>query len=253
MRSRILFGAAGAVLCFAAGVAQSQSSGPAPAKTAGLDIVLTIEHTESSLPGGFPTMGAVTQTYADDGTYSYAGFGGPNHLTGTGTYTFAKTGPKTATEDAVQYSSFFTLPYHMEYTFVTPNAGHWKQYFAGGLIVFEGSFATSPNNSRIDWAVPKLKGATLILMTVSEGHHFDLSVISHRESTYRATSGVTTQIETGSYTAKRMSARSLVVETKGLDQSTVRSFTFTSSSGGVWKGTRILNGERSEGFFLLLR
>ncbi len=252
MHTRILFSAASAVLCFAAGVAHCDPPGLAPASTAGLDVVLTIEHTESSLPGGFPTMGAVTQTYAADGSYVYSGFGGPNHLTGTGTYTYVKTGQNTATEDAVQYSSFFTLPYHMEYTFRTPSTGQWKQYFAGGLIVFEGSFASSPSSSRVDWAPRELAGATLILLTADE-QHFGISIISHRVASYHARDGRTNRIETGTYAAQRMSARSLVVENTGPDGQIVRSLTFASRSGGAWKGTRLLDGTRSEGFFLLLR
>jgi hypothetical protein len=253
MHSRILFSAASAVLCLAAGVAQGHSSGLAPASTAGLDIVLTIEHTESSLPGGFPTMGAVTQSYAADGTYMYAGFGGPNHLTGTGTYTYTKTGRDNATEDAVQYSDFFTLPYHMEYTFVTPTAGRWIQQFAGGLIVFEGSFATSPSRSNLDWVPAKLAGTTFILSTVGEHGRLTISSITHKESTYRACAEGSNKVDAGTYVAKKMAARSLVEETTGADGLVVRSFTFTSRIGGYWKATRSKDGARSEGHFLLLR
>lgn len=253
MRSPLFLSAAGAALCLAAGVAQGHSAGPAPASTAGLEIVLTIEHTESSLPGGFPTMGAVVQTYAADGNYTYAGFGGPNHLTGTGTYTYVKTGANTATEDAVQYSTLFTLPYHMDYTFLTPNSGHWKQFFAGGLIVFEGSFATSPNGSHHNRAPDALSGASLGLITPEDGHHPDISVVSFSQTTYRASGGGMHHSEIGTYVAKRLSARSLVVESTAADQLVVRSFTFTSPIGGVWSGGRVSDGARSEGFFFLRR
>jgi hypothetical protein len=253
MRSITFSSAAGAVLCLAAGVAQGHSAGPAPASTAGLDIVLTIEHTESSLPGGFPTMGAVLQTYAADGNYTYAGFGGPNHLTGTGTYVYVKTGANTATEDAVQYSSLFTLPYHMDYTFVTSNSGRWKQFFAGGLIVFEGSFSSSPSGASHDWAPAGLAGASLAMITPEEGHHLDINIVSYRDSTYRACGAGVSHTETGTYVAKRLSARSLVVESTGPQTLVVRSLTFTGPNGGVWRGARLSDGARSEGFFLLRR
>lgn len=253
MPTSFLSSVSGALLCLAAGVAHGVSSGPAPASTAGLDIVLTIEHTESSLPGGFPTTGAVTQTYAPDGTYVYSGFGGPNHLAGTGTYTYTKTGRNTASEDAIQYSKLFTLPYHMEYTFVTPNAGRWKQYFANGLIVFEGSFATSPSNARVEWAPENLDGRTLLLWTARPWDHFDLSTVTHGDSSYRAVDAGSNHIETGTYEARRMSSRSLVEELMGPDQLIVRSLTFTTRSGGVWKGARLIDGARSEGIFVLPR
>jgi hypothetical protein len=251
-RPRILFSMASALLCLTASVGNCLPPGAAPATTAGLDVVLTIEHTESSLAGGFPTMGAVTQTYAADGSYVYAGFGGPNHLTGTGTYTYARTGQNTATEDAVQYSSFFTLPYHMEYTFQTASTGRWKQYFAGGLIVFEGRFATSPSSTRVEWAPRALAGATLVLLTADQ-QQFDISIVSHRAADYRAFDGQSRRIETGTYAAKQMSAKSLVVENTGPDGQIVRSFTFASRGGGAWTATRLSDGARSEGFFLLLR
>jgi hypothetical protein len=253
MKKRVLLRAAIVVLGFAAGVAHAHSSGLAPASTAGLDIVLTIEHTESSLPGGFPTMGAVRQTYAADGTYTYAGFGGANHLSGTGTYTYTRTGPDSASEDAVQYSDFFTLPYHMEYTFVTPTAGRWKQLFAGGLIVFEGSFATSPSNTHNQWAPDSLVGVTFIVAGRNAAETGVLTLINYQTTNYTARTLGVRQADVGTYVGRKMSARSLVVEMQGAGGLLVRSFTFTSGLGGYWKATRAVDGTTSEGHFLLLR
>jgi len=240
-------------LIFSAGATQAHSSGLAPASTAGLDIVLTIEHTESSLPGGFPTMGAVLQSYSADGTYIYAGFGGANQLSGTGTYTYVKTGPDTATEDAVQYAPSFTLPYHMEYTFVTGTAGRWKQYFAGGLIVFEGSFATSPMKPRVAWAPASLDGATIVLVEVVDGHRTETRIF-HRRDAYVAQSSGDRPPQRGKFVARKLAARSLVVEmTDAGGALLVRSYTFTDRHGGYWKAATASDGATTAGRFRLDR
>jgi hypothetical protein len=252
MKTRILSGAASMAMWFVAIVAQAHSSSVAPATSAGLDIVLTIERTESTLPGGFPTMGAVRQSYGDDGTYTYEGHGGPNHLSGHGTYTYSRTGPNTASEDAVQYSELFTLPYHMEYTFLTSHSGTWKQHFAGGLIVFEGSFATSPSDSREQWAPDILAGATVILGSYDKHRQFLLATVTHRRTSYVERVIGTRRAKAGTYFATRMSARGLVTENTGADGLQVRSYTFTNSLGGYWKATSTGNGTTSEGVFFLL-
>ncbi len=235
-------------------------SGPslAPDSTVGLDIVLTIESTESTLPGGFPTMGAVVQSYAADGSYIYRGAGGPNQLQGTGTYTYTKTGSNTASEDAVQNSDHFTLPYHMEYTFDRPTSGHWIQYFAGGLIVFKGSFATSLTHSKEQWA-PENFSDTRITLTSDEDERCGVQFkrLKYTDTTYSFQTSSRIQSDdskngSGTYVLTKMSARSLVEEgtnTNGTQY--VRVYTFSSHHEGVWQEANIADGTRTNGTFWL--
>jgi hypothetical protein len=224
----------------------------APARTAGLDIVLTIEHTESSLHGGYPTMGAVRQTYAGDGTYTYSGFGGPDHFTSRGTYVYLRTGEATATEDAMQSLDVRTLPYHMEYEFATPTAGRWTQSFAGGLIVFRGSFALCRADERESWAPATLTGITFTLMECAARQPCRLETLRHGDGSYVLTMPGRQGLRRGAWRARRLSAHSLVEETTGADGSlVVRSFTFTHPSGGYWKATDASDGSRSDGWFRL--
>jgi hypothetical protein len=224
----------------------------APASTAGLDIVLTIEHTESSLRDGYPTMGAVRQTYAADGTYDYSGFGGPNHFTDHGTYVYVRHGDATATEDAMQSLGPRTLPYHMEYEFATATAGRWTQSLADGLIVFQGSFVMSPAGERESWAPATLAGSTVTLMECAPRQRCRLETVRHGDGTFTILGGQ--GVRRGTWRAKRMSARSLVEETTGSGGAlVVRSFTFTHRSGGYWKASGASDGSRSEGWFRLSR
>ncbi|HET9862823.1 MAG TPA: hypothetical protein VFP37_05230 [Steroidobacteraceae bacterium] len=226
----------------------------APASTAGLDIVLTIEHTESSLPGGYPTMGAVRQTYAADGSYTYSGFGGPNHFTDRGTFVYARTGDATAKEDAMQTLGDRTLPYHMEYVFATPTSGRWKQDFAGGIVVFQGSFALSRADEREPWAPETLAGATVTLMECDRPQPCRLETVQHGDDTWMASVAGRQGRRSGTWRAKRLSARSLVEEATRADGAlVVRSFTFTHRAGGVWKATDASDGSRHEGWFRLSR
>jgi hypothetical protein len=224
----------------------------APDSTVGLDVVLTIEKTTSSLPGGFPTMGAVGQSYGADGTYVYQGAGGPNQLKGTGTYTYAKSSHSTAVEDAMQSSDFFTLPYRMEYTFQRPDSGRWIQNFAGGLIVFEGSFTISRTNSQQQWAPDSFTGARITLLSSATDEHtcFELVRSRYDTTTYSArTLGVRAHRQ-GSYVIHKLSARSVVEEdsdTSGLRY--VRVYTFTDPRGGRWQETDATTDERTEGVF----
>jgi hypothetical protein len=223
----------------------------APDSTAGLDIVLTIEKTQSSLPGGFPTMGAVVQSYANNGTYAYHGAGGPNHLQGPGTYTYSKVSRSTAVEDAMQSSVSFTLPYHMEYTFERPDAGRWIQHFAGGLIVFAGSFATSSSNATRQWAPSSLAGVRMSLLGNDVGQPpFERLRIRYADSTYVARERGSHDSKQGSYVVHKMSARSLVEEgTDASGQKYVRVYTFANARGGEWQEANVLTGERTHGLF----
>jgi hypothetical protein len=224
----------------------------APDATSGLDIVLTIEKTTSSLPGGYPTMGAVVQSYAADGTYTYRGAGGPNQLQGPGTYTYVKTSHNTAMEDAMQSSDFFTLPYHMEYTFTRPDSGHWVQQFAGGLIVFEGSFATSPTDSSGQWAPHSLAGSRITLLSSGADHHpcFELVRTRYDATTFSSRNLGADATTLGTYVVHWMSARSLVEEESDANAlRLVRVYTFTHARGGGWQETDVASGERVQGFF----
>jgi hypothetical protein len=223
----------------------------APDSTAGLDIVLSIEKTQSSLPGGFPTMGAVVQSYASDGTYAYEGAGGPNQLKGAGTYTYAKSSRNTAVEDAMQSSDYFTLPYHMEYTFERPDAGHWIQYFAGGMIVFQGSFATSPSNSVEQWAPWSIAGARVTLLSSNDDQPcFELVRIRYADSTYVARERGSSDAVQGNYVIHKLSARSLVEEgSNASGVAYVRVYTFTHARGGEWEEANAVTGEKTRGTF----
>lgn len=225
----------------------------APDSTAGLDIVLSIEKAEStSLPGGFPTMGAVLQAYAADGTYHYHGAGGPNQLTGKGTYTYTKTGRNTGSEDAVQYSDFFVLPYHMDYTFERPDSGHWIQYFAGGLIVFQGSFATSPTNTTTQWAPTSFDHANIMLATESSNLcELQITHIIYSAGGYSSRTLVAPAVtESGTYTLEKLSARNVVEEgTNEAGSKYVRVYTFTGERIGYWQEANVADDSRKHGWF----
>lgn len=118
----------------------SDTQGLAPSTIAGLNIALTIVETQSQLPGGYPTSGVVVQTYAQDNTYKAKGIGLGN-IDSVGTYQYQRLSANTAVETAVQTSDFFTLPYTMVYTFENEHSGTWYQNFAGGTIIFKGTFS----------------------------------------------------------------------------------------------------------------
>ena len=128
--------------------APSQPSAPqmlAPATNAGLHVALIIKSALAPQlpPGAYPAAGLVLQTYAQDGTLTFQGFG-PGNLNSKGTFTYKRLSANTAVEETVQTSDFFTLPYTMVYTFKTPNSGTWYQNFYNGLIQFSGTFDTFP-------------------------------------------------------------------------------------------------------------
>lgn len=210
----------------------------APHSIAGLDVVLSITDVESTLPGGFPTMGAVVQSYDEDGTYIYEGFGGANHLTGDGTYNYIRTGLLTAVESAIQSAPSFTLPYTMEYTFATDTGGYWKQYFAGGLIIFAGTFVTSESeaSSCREYAPESIGG--LAIQTRSEGVPRRPALRRYDEYgrySVLAAGGVEM---TGQYTYKKLSSKSAVEEyvpdTQAPSDGFVRVYTFYSATSGEW-------------------
>jgi len=117
----------------------------APASTVGLNVGLTIQHTESDLPDGvYPTAGIVVQTYQADGNYTAVGIG-PGNVNSWGTYSYTRVSDDVAVEEAVQSTDFFTLPYTMTYIFDTQTTGTWFQNFGEGTILFSGSFSTFPN------------------------------------------------------------------------------------------------------------
>lgn len=114
----------------------------APVTNAGFYQALIIKSTVSDLaPQSYPRAGLVVQSYNADGTMTFKGFG-PGTLDSTGTYSFKRVSANTAVEEAVQTSAFFTFPYTMVYTYLTPNSGTWEQNFANGLIKFSGTFDT---------------------------------------------------------------------------------------------------------------
>ena len=116
----------------------------APANKANTSAALIIKSTKSDLPSNlYPTAGLVLQTYAQDGTLVFKGFG-PGTVDSTGTYKYTKISANTAVEEVTQVSEFFTFPYTMVYTFDTPSSGKWFQNFGDGLIIFEGTFDTFP-------------------------------------------------------------------------------------------------------------
>lgn len=116
----------------------------APATIADTNVALIIKTTKSDLPAGaYPAAGLVLQTYAQDGTMIFKGFG-PGTLDSTGTYKYTKISANTAVEEVTQVTDFFTLPYTMVYTFDTPTSGVWFQNFGDGLILFRGTFDTFP-------------------------------------------------------------------------------------------------------------
>ena len=116
----------------------------APHTIADTNVALIIKTTQSDLPAGaYPTAGLVLQTYAQDGTMVFKGFG-PGTLNSTGTYKYTKISANTAVEEVTQVTDFFTLPYTMVYTFDTPTSGVWFQNFGDGMILFRGTFDTFP-------------------------------------------------------------------------------------------------------------
>ena len=117
----------------------------APSTKAGTSVALIIKSTVSDLPPNlYPTAGLVLQTYAQDGTLVFKGFG-PGSVNSTGTYKYTKISANTAVEEVTQVSEFFTFPYTMVYTFETPTSGKWFQNFGDGLIKFYGTFDIFPN------------------------------------------------------------------------------------------------------------
>lgn len=117
----------------------------APAAKADTNAALIIKATKSDLPAGvYPMAGLVLQTYAQDGTLVFKGFG-PGTVNSTGTYKYTKISANTAVEEVTQVSEFFTFPYTMVYTFETSSSGKWFQNFGDGLILFSGTFDVFPN------------------------------------------------------------------------------------------------------------
>lgn len=117
----------------------------APSAKADTNVALIIKSTRSDLPASaYPTAGLVLQTYAQDGTLAFKGFG-PGTVNSTGTYKYTKISANTAVEEVTQVSEFFTFPYTMVYTFETPSSGKWFQNFGDGLILFYGTFDVFPN------------------------------------------------------------------------------------------------------------
>lgn len=117
----------------------------APSAKADTNVALIIKSTKSDLPAGvYPTAGLVLQTYAQDGTLVFKGFG-PGTVNSTGTYKYTKISANTAVEEVTQVSEYFTFPYTMVYTFETPSSGKWFQNFGDGLILFQGTFDVFSN------------------------------------------------------------------------------------------------------------
>lgn len=117
----------------------------APSAKADTNVALIIKATKSDLPpSAYPTAGLVLQTYAQDGTLVFKGFG-PGTVNSTGTYKYTKISANTAVEEVTQVSEFFTFPYTMVYTFETSTSGKWFQNFGDGLILFSGTFDVFPN------------------------------------------------------------------------------------------------------------
>jgi len=112
----------------------------APIVKADTHVALIIKATKSDLPPNvYPTAGLVLQTYAQDGTLVFKGFG-PGTVDSTGTYKYTKISANTAVEEVDQVSQFFAFPYTMVYTFETSTSGKWFQNFGDGLILFSGTF-----------------------------------------------------------------------------------------------------------------
>jgi len=117
----------------------------APATKADTSVALIIKATKSDLPPNlYPTAGLVLQSYAQDGTLVFKGFG-PGSVNSTGTYKYTKISANTAVEEVTQVSDYFTFPYTMVYTFDTASSGKWYQNFGDGLIIFSGTFDTFPS------------------------------------------------------------------------------------------------------------
>lgn len=117
----------------------------APSVKADTHVALIIKSTKSDLPANvYPTAGLVLQTYAQDGTLVFKGFG-PGTVDSTGTYKYTKISANTAVEEVDQVSQFFAFPYTMVYTFDTPSSGKWFQNFGDGLILFSGTFDVFPS------------------------------------------------------------------------------------------------------------
>ncbi|MBT9494236.1 MAG: hypothetical protein IV107_18240 [Paucibacter sp.] len=117
----------------------------APATNTGLHVALIIKSAIAPQlpPGVYPSAGLVLQTYAQDGTLTFQGFG-PGNINSNGTYSYKRLSANTAVEETIQTSDSFSLPYTMVYTFKTPNSGSWYQNFYNGMIQFSGTFDTFP-------------------------------------------------------------------------------------------------------------
>lgn len=210
----------------------------APSSIAGLDVVLSITNTESDLPGGFPTMGAVVQSYAEGGSYEYQGFGGGNHLTGDGTYSYQRMGLVTAEENALQNAPTFNLPYTMEYTFTTDQSGYWTQYFAGGVIVFEGTFTVTEADAApyLEYAPESIEGHSLMIQVDTDQRQRTFR--NYEEQGQYTDNGGRHTSTTGQYNYQKLSSNSAVEEyvdgTGPLDEGFVRVYTFKSPKSGEW-------------------
>ncbi len=117
----------------------------APATIAGQHVALIIKSaTSATLPDGvYPSRGLVLQSYANDGTLLFQGFG-PGNINSRGTYNYKKVSANTAVEETMQTSDYFSLPYTMVYTFKTATSGTWYQNLGNGMILFSGTFDTFP-------------------------------------------------------------------------------------------------------------
>lgn len=117
----------------------------APASIAGMDINLSIENTETTLPNGYATQGVAVMHYKHDGTWISEGTGGEYQNDYHGTYRYQRTSFNTAVEKSID-TSLNNAPYTTKFTFETPTSGRWVQNFANGLIIFSGSFSMVPSN-----------------------------------------------------------------------------------------------------------
>lgn len=231
----------------------------APSSTAGMDVVLTITNTESEIPEGYPTMGAVVQSYSDGGIYHYQGFGGDYHLTGSGTYDYQRTGVATAKESAVQSSDAFTLPYTMEYTFETDTSGRWIQHFAGGVIVFSGTFTISHTGAApyAQYAPETVAGYTLLLQNHEDPR--DIALRDYREQgMYHSYEGLTMDFTAGEYDYTKLASGSAVEEYASneltLEEGFVRVYTFATPVRGTWyEKSRDGETEKTGSFWVLGR
>lgn len=230
----------------------------APDAINGLDITLSILSATSQAPDGYPTMGAVVQRYNADGSYSYQGAGGNFQLTGTGSYEYEKTGVNTAVENAMQSSDFFTLPYSMEYTFSTPTSGTFVQHFAGGYIVFEGTFNTAAGDAEghQQFAPASLEKASMLLLSQTDGAYSMEYQTFVDADNYRVKNSFGSKTAAGQYVYTQLSANSAVEDSTqsdaAADESYVRVYTFNSPRSGLWQQIEKDSRAKSSGSFILL-